>query len=38
MDQTYNLIPTQNKRQLIFDKNLLIGTKPYTIGQDKTIK
>ena len=38
MDQTYNLIPTQNKRQLIFDNNLLIGTKPYTIGQDKTIK
>ena len=37
--QTYNLIPTENKRELVYDQNnLLISTKPYSIGPDKTIK
>ena len=38
IDQTYNLIPTENKRELIYNNNLLISTKPYIIGPDKTIK
>lgn len=38
IEQTYNLIPTQNKRELIYQNNLLVGTRPYTIGPDKTIR
>ena len=38
LDQTYELIPTENKRELIYENNLLIKTKPYIIGPDKTIK
>lgn len=32
IDQTYNLIPSQNKRELVYNNNLLFGTKPCTIG------
>lgn len=36
--QTYELIPTENKRQLVYDHNgLMVGTKPYVITPDKTI-
>lgn len=39
LEQTYNLIPTDNKRQLVYDNNnMLISTKPYVINQDKTIE
>lgn len=38
IDQTYKLIPTDNKRQLIYDiNNQLIGTKPYIITSEKSI-
>ena len=36
--QTYELIPTENKRQILYDINgLMIGTKPYVITPDRTI-
>ena len=34
-NQVYNLAVTDNKRELIIDRDVLIGTKPYTIGTDK---
>ena len=38
INQTYNLIPTENKRQLVYDNNnLLINTKPFFINQDKKL-
>ena len=38
VNQTYELIPTENKRQLVYDHNgLMIGTKPYVITPDKII-
>lgn len=38
-EQTYSLIPTENKRALVYDSNnLLVGTKPYVIDSSKTIK
>jgi hypothetical protein len=33
-DQVYTLIATENKRQLISDNNILLGTKPYTIDNN----
>ena len=34
----YTLIVTENKRQLIYDNNKLIGTKPFIIDRNKEIK
>jgi hypothetical protein len=34
-DQLYTLIPTENKRQLIYNNNKLIDTKPFIIKDDK---
>jgi hypothetical protein len=36
--QTYNLITTENKRQLIYKNNKLVNTKPFIINKDKLIK
>lgn len=38
LEQTYCLIPTENKRQLVYDaNNLLCDTKPYVIDHNKVI-
>jgi hypothetical protein len=37
-NQVYKLMATENKRQLIYDKHILIGTKPYTVDLTKEIK
>nr|YP_010170410.1 DNA polymerase type B [Phanerochaete carnosa]QRZ60392.1 DNA polymerase type B [Phanerochaete carnosa] len=38
LEQTYNLIPTENKRELVFDdNNVFISTKPFVINKDKVI-
>lgn len=37
MEQTYNLIPTENKRKLIYENNLMVNTKPYVINNEKII-
>ena len=37
LEQTYNLIPTETKRQLIYKDNILVATKPYVINKDKVI-
>jgi hypothetical protein len=36
-NQIYSLMVTDNKRQLIYDKHILIGTKPYIIDGNKEI-
>lgn len=39
LEQTYKLIPTENKRELVYDNNnLLVSTKPFIIEHDKVIK
>ena len=39
LNQTYNLIPTENKRKLNYDNNnLLISTKPFFINHDKKLQ
>lgn len=38
LEQTYKLIPTENKRELIYDNNLLVKTNTFVIDQDKVIK
>jgi hypothetical protein len=35
LDQLYTLKVTDNKRQLIYKNNKLIGTKPYVINKSK---
>lgn len=37
LDELYTLKVTENKRQLIYKNNKLIGTKPYKISENKTI-
>ncbi len=37
-NQIYSLMVTDNKRQLIYDKHMLVGTKPYIIDGNKEIK
>jgi hypothetical protein len=37
-NQIYSLMATDNKRQLIYDKHMLLGTKPYTIDNSKELK
>jgi hypothetical protein len=37
LEQLYTLKITDNKRELIFDNDKLIGTKPYIINNDKEI-
>lgn len=37
LEQTYKLIPTENKRVLVYSDNLLVNTKPFTIDHDKII-
>lgn len=38
LEQTYKLIPTENKRELVYDNNnMFISTKPYVINKDKVI-
>lgn len=38
LEQTYNLIPTENKRELVYSKDgKLIATRPYVINKNKTI-
>ena len=37
-DQLYTLVPTNNKRQLIYNNNNLIDTKPFIIENSKIIK
>jgi hypothetical protein len=37
-NQVYTLMATDNKRQLIYDKHMLVGTKPYTVDLTKEIK
>jgi hypothetical protein len=38
LEQVYTLKVTENKRQLIYKNNKLIGTKPYKIYSDKDIR
>ena len=38
LEQTYNLIPTETKRELIYKNNILVATKPYVINKDKVIR
>jgi len=37
-DQLYTLLPTENKRKLIYTDNLLIDTKPFFIEEDNIIQ
>ena len=30
-DQIYNLVATENKRQIVFRNNIMVNTKPFTI-------
>lgn len=34
----YKLVPTENKRSLVYKDGILIGTKPYIINESKIIK
>lgn len=36
-EQLYTLIPTENKRTLIYSNNKFVNTKPFTINLDKSI-
>ena len=36
-NKLYNIIATESNRELIYKNNLLVGTKSYKIGRDKTI-
>lgn len=36
-EQSYNLIATENKRQLVYEKGLFVKTKPFIIDDNKTI-
>ena len=38
LEQVYTLKVTENKRQLIYKNNKLIGTKAYKIDNNKSIK
>ena len=31
LEQTYNLVATENKRQIVFRNNIMVNTKPFTI-------
>jgi hypothetical protein len=37
-NQLYKLVPTENKRQLIYSNNKFINTKPFTINENKSLK
>lgn len=37
LKQTYELVPTESKRQLIYSEGTLVGTKPYVINHSKDI-
>ena len=38
LEQTYTLIPSESKRELVYKNNILVGTKPYIIDKNKQIK
>lgn len=38
LEQTYNLIPTESKRQIVYKEGVFVGTKPYVINSTKEIK
>ena len=31
LEQTYNLVATENKRQIVYRNNIMVNTKPFTI-------
>jgi hypothetical protein len=37
-EQLYKLVPTDNKRQLIYSNRNFVNTKPFTIDENKEIK
>lgn len=37
INQLYTLIPTENKRELIYDNNIFTNTKPFNIDSKGTI-
>ena len=38
MNEIYTLIATENKRKLIYDGDILIGTEPFVIEEDESNK